>query len=128
MTGNVLVWTPSGSCPLCLTPPCYQLQKPPILSAALFLAALRAAFGRLPHRAGNHKSRCGWTPAREARNDLFIISRREKKPAFGVHWWCEGVNHGGFAGRQRAGSIERTADEFGSVQQSVPRRHGSGRG
>jgi hypothetical protein len=32
----VLVWTPSGSCPLCLTPPCYQLQKPPE-TAALFL-------------------------------------------------------------------------------------------
>jgi len=38
MTGIVLVWTPSGSCPLCLTPPCYQLQKPPE-TAALFLSA-----------------------------------------------------------------------------------------
>src|SRR5436305_11505070 len=36
---TVLVWTPSGSCPLCLTPPCYQLQKPPISSAALFVGA-----------------------------------------------------------------------------------------
>jgi hypothetical protein len=34
----VLVWTPSGSCPLCLTPPCYQLQKPPE-TAALFWAS-----------------------------------------------------------------------------------------
>ncbi|BBB96308.1 peptide synthetase [Bradyrhizobium elkanii USDA 61] len=36
----VLVWTPSGSCPLCLTPPCYQLQKPPE-TAALFCASYR---------------------------------------------------------------------------------------
>jgi len=36
----VLVWTPSGSCPLCLTPPCYQLQKPPE-TAALFLPSHR---------------------------------------------------------------------------------------
>jgi hypothetical protein len=30
-------------------------------SAALFLATLPAAFGPLPHRAGNHKTGCGWT-------------------------------------------------------------------
>jgi hypothetical protein len=31
-------------------------------SAALFLATVRAAFGPLDDRAGNHKSGCGWTP------------------------------------------------------------------
>jgi len=45
MTYIVLVWTPSGSCPLCLTPPCYQLQKPPE-TAALFLASLSASCNR----------------------------------------------------------------------------------
>jgi len=42
MTEVVLVWTPSGSCPLCLTPPCYQLQRPPE-TAALFLGRLAVA-------------------------------------------------------------------------------------
>src|ERR1700686_4073816 len=42
MTWLVLGWTPSGSCPLCLTPPCYQLQKPPE-TAALFFAAFLTA-------------------------------------------------------------------------------------
>src|SRR3954454_21834946 len=67
MTRIVLVWTPSGSCPLFLTPPCYQLQK----------------------AAGNGGSFFGvtsprWKPyltlrldsRRRARNDLFIISPR----------------------------------------------------
>src|SRR3954470_2591455 len=42
----VPVWTPSGSCALCLTPPCYQLHKPPE-TAALFL---RLHPGRNHHR------------------------------------------------------------------------------
>jgi hypothetical protein len=50
------------------------------LSAALFLALPPARFGRLPHHPGNHKTRCGWTPAIRTRNDLFIISRRLKMP------------------------------------------------
>src|SRR5262249_33051602 len=121
MTVSVLVWTPSGSCPLCLTPPCYQLQKPPILRRLFFWPSSS------PRRKPYFALRLDSSPSPS--NDLFIISRHAKMPVSGVNRWCEGVNHGGaFAGRRRVGAIERTADQFGGVQHSVPGRHGSGRG
>src|SRR5262249_40468550 len=89
-------------------------------SAALFWppsAPLLAVFLTAPETIRNQKSRCGWTPPPKPSNDLFIISRRLKSPASGVNQWCEGVNHGGaFAARRRVGPIERTADQFGSIQ------------
>src|SRR5580658_2585613 len=35
-----IFWTLSGSCPLCLTPPCYHLEPPATMSAASFRLAL----------------------------------------------------------------------------------------
>jgi len=71
MTITVLVWTPSGSCPLCLTPPCYQLSKPPVSGGSFFVPALRRALSRIRtafiacHRwvltVGNHINGSRWT-------------------------------------------------------------------
>src|SRR5215471_15535798 len=44
-------WTPSGSCPLCLTPPCYHFEPP--ATAALFSFRLPATvpfWGKNPRR------------------------------------------------------------------------------
>src|SRR3569833_4573796 len=69
---SVLVWTPSGSCPLCLTPPCYQLQKPPLWGGSFFdftafymlpgvaLSVRAVQMTRIPS-LGNHKRSCCWT-------------------------------------------------------------------
>jgi hypothetical protein len=38
-------------------------------------------FGLLPHRAGNHKSRCGWTPG-PLRAMICSSYRRGQTPAF----------------------------------------------
>ena len=58
-------WTLSGSCPLCLTPPCYHLEPP--ATAALFLshfgsgADKAAAFAARLSLPGNYVASFAWT-------------------------------------------------------------------
>src|SRR3954452_20581169 len=53
----VPVWTPSGSCPLCLTPPCYQLQKPPETAGLFFSSPSRHSGARVFARTRNPEVR-----------------------------------------------------------------------
>src|ERR1700684_1293679 len=39
-----IFWTSSGSCPLCLTPPCYHLEPPVTAALFLYIGAI-TAFG-----------------------------------------------------------------------------------
>src|SRR5215475_16153134 len=72
------MWTLSGSCPLCLTPPCYHLEPP--ATAALFLCQYGSnsrhrhgatGFARQLYRDVNHSTL--WTEAVQARHAYPIV-------------------------------------------------------
>src|SRR3954454_20506460 len=83
MTRAVLFWTPSGSCPLCLTPPCYQLQKPPE-TAALFLLGSSFPGARLRANPESSTAHRVWIPGSLAS----LSPRNDERREAGNHIPC----------------------------------------
>src|ERR1700691_2514839 len=91
-------WTSSGSCPLCLTPPCYHLEPP--ATAALFSCGVASARGA--------RSRIALPPATMSAASLWTQSPDRAMLAPGEAY--KNVRQA-YHGRWRS-FLQRTAGEF----------------
>ena len=116
-----IFWTSSGSCPLCLTPPCYHFEPP--ATAALFLSVSE-------HRSRGAGIASGRNMLDRSRTSGQLYGPRGADRHMAA---CSGVRRSVMSEKsaQREPSRCRSAQRLASSQafcRAVSRRHGAGRG
>src|SRR6476646_11934569 len=114
------MWTLSGSCPLCLTPPCYHLE-PPATAAPFFVpiwvktaaSSWRFQFARQLYREVNHTA--VWTE--RARAPMLTQSYTERVCWFRVSERGRYVRK--VVERDSAGVVRRAARRFAGLLRLV---------